>query len=61
MVLARRQPEFPELPANGNGNTTSAALDELTVLLPLLNETYCKETTRYLAAAAQRRSGMQIS
>jgi len=55
MVLARRQPDFPELPANGNGNTTSAALDELTVLLPLLNETYCKETTRYLAAATQEK------
>lgn len=55
MVLARRQPDLPELPANGNGHATSVALDELTVLLPLLNESYCRETTRYLAAATQEK------
>ena len=55
MVLARRQPDLPELPANGNGRAASTALDELTVLLPLLNENYCRETTRYLAAATQEK------
>jgi hypothetical protein len=55
MVLARRQPELPEIPANSNGHAASIALNDLTVLLPLLNENYCRETTRYLAAATQEK------
>lgn len=53
MVIARRQPGLPERPINSNGHASCVALDDLTVLFPPENASYCRETTRYLAAATQ--------
>jgi hypothetical protein len=53
MVIARRQPGFPEGPVTSNGHATCLVLGDLTIAFPQENANPCRESTRYLAAATQ--------
>lgn len=56
MVIARRQPGFPDRPIYGNGHRRSLVLDDLAFTLPKREGiSPSRETTRYLAAATHEK------
>jgi hypothetical protein len=53
MVIPRRQAGLPGHPISGNGRTSYVPPDDPTAHIPPENPSFCRETTRYLAAATQ--------